>query len=380
MRLTGELDETAVAGWYRSARFRPGPAPRESGGLVQRLNWQTRTRYYETLVDQLEATGGTTKGLARDELAAAAGQRRPSTLYYLVSPRSPGSLAGALVAASPRRLYEKQRGERVLDLLITETKVWSYWPHREGWLTALDDLTVTDRWLAAASLVRVVADWAMDCRALATTAGFAPPVAAVEDLLMLADGGRDCAPGGRPGHPDPADPAGGPAGPATAGAGRAGAGEAPRAAGRKPGTPVDPRLAEVTDLLTTVVRMAVGSTGIGPAFVLAAVHPALTSLVSVAGPATEKVTAEVADVMTQLEHQLPRLSPDERARIADELTPRLRAILALLADAATGSPPADTSQAAGEPGPAARRPDVPRPGDPDRAGPEAEEPGVGAGQ
>ncbi|WP_198318624.1 hypothetical protein [Pseudofrankia inefficax] len=326
MRLTGELEETAVAGWYRSARFRPDPARRESGGLVQRLNWQTRTRYYETLVDQLRATGGTTDGLARDELAAAAGQRRPSTLYYLVSPRSPGSLAGALVAASPRRLYEKQRGERVLDLLVAETKVWSYWPHREGWLGALDDLTVADRWLAAASLIRVVADWAMCSRSLATAASFAPPVAAVEDLLRLADGGQPggAAAGDRPG-------AGGPAVPAVPGADRAGGREAPPAA-RRPAPPVDPGLAAVTALLTTVVRTAVESSGIGPAFVLAAVHPSLTSLVSVAGPGTEKITAEVADVMTQLEHQLPRLAADDRVRIADELAPRLRAVLTLLAE------------------------------------------------
>jgi hypothetical protein len=325
VRLTGELEETAVAGWYRSARFRPDPARRESGGLVQRLNWQTRTRYYETLVDQLQATGGATDGLARDELAAAAGQRRPSTLYYLVSPRSPGSLAGALVAASPRRLYEKQRGERVLDLLVTETKVWSYWPHREGWLSALDDLTVIDRWLAAASLIRVVADWAMCSRSLATAASFAPPVAAVEDLLSLADGAR---PGGatadRPGDGKPANPA-------APGANGAGTREASSAA-RRPAPPVDPGLAAVTALLTTVVRTAVEASGIGPAFVLAAVHPSLTSLVSVAGPGTEKITAEVADVMTQLAHQLPRLAADERARIADELTPRLRAVLTLLAE------------------------------------------------
>jgi hypothetical protein len=213
----------------------------------------------------------------------------------------------------------------VLDLLVTETKVWSYWPHREGWLSALDDLTVIDRWLAAASLIRVVADWAMCSRSLATAASFAPPVAAVEDLLRLADGGR---PGGatadRPGDGKPANPA-------APGANGAGTREASSAA-RRPAPPVDPGLAAVTALLTTVVRTAVEASGIGPAFVLAAVHPSLTSLVSVAGPGTEKITAEVADVMTQLAHQLPRLAADERARIADELTPRLRAVLTLLAE------------------------------------------------
>jgi hypothetical protein len=294
VRLTAELDGTAVAGWYRAARFRPDPSRREPGGLVQRLNWQTRTRYYETLVDQLGATGGTTDGLARDALAAAAGQRRPSTLYYLVSPKSPGSLAGALLAATPRRLYQKQRGERVLDLLVTETKVWSYWPHRAGWLAGLDDLSVTDRWLAAASLVRVVADWAMCSRPLATAAGFAPPVAAVEDLLRLADGSR------------------------------------PQAAAPAP----DPRLVAATELLTTVTRTAVSSNGIGPGFVLGAVHAQLAGLVSVAGPPTESITAEVADVLTQLEHQLPRLAADERTRIADELAPRLRSVLGLLGEQA----------------------------------------------
>lgn len=331
VRLTTELDGTAVAGWYRAARFRPDPTRREPGGLVQRLNWQTRTRYYETLVDQLGLTGGTTDGLARDALAAAAGQRRPSTLYYLVSPKSPGSLAGALLAATPRRLYEKRRGERVLDLLVTETKVWSYWPHRAGWLAGLDDLTVTDRWLAAASLVRVVADWAMCSRSLATAAGFAPPVAAVEDLLRLADGSRPQAPvGRRNGGTGP--PPGVPAASQPPGDENPGAHQPPPG---RPGAPVpDPRLVAATELLTSVVRTAVSSSGIGPGFVLGAVHSQLAGLVSVAGPPTETITAEVADVLTQLEHQLRRLPLDERTRIADELAPRLRSVLGLLGEQA----------------------------------------------
>jgi hypothetical protein len=338
VRLTAELEETAVARWYRAARFRGDPpARRETGGMVQRLNWQTRTRYYETLVELLDATGGSTEGLARDELAAAAGQRRPSTLYYLVSPKSAGSLAGALLTSSPRRLYERQRGERVIDLLTTEAKVWSYWPHREGWLAALDDLAVTDRWLAAASLVRVLADWATCTQSLATTAAFAPPVAAVEDLLTLTDTGRAAPPAGyalvpaQPGAPAVA-PAAGP-----------GSGHG------------DPLVAAVTALLTTVVRMSLGSSGIGPGLVLGAVHSGLASLVALDRAAPEKVTAEAADVLTQLEHLVPRLSPDERGRMADELDPRLRAVLALLArpgPTARAAPPDDQATAGASTAPA----------------------------
>jgi hypothetical protein len=331
VRLTAELDGTAVAGWYQAARFRLDPARREPGGLVQRLNWQTRTRYYETLVGQLGAIGATTDGLARDTLAAAAGQRRPSTLYYLVSPKSPGSLAGALLAATPRRLYEKQRGERVLDLLVTETKVWSYWPHRAGWLAGLDDLSVTDRWLAAASLVRVVADWAMCSRPLATAARFAPPVAAVEDLLRLADGSRPQAAMGH-GSGGTGPPRGAPTASPPPGDGQA---QTRQPAPGRPGAAVpDPRLVAATELLTTVVRTAVSSSGIGPGFVLGAVHSQLATLVAVAGPGTDTITAEVADVLTQLEHQLRRLGLDERTRIADELAPRLRSVLGLLGDQA----------------------------------------------
>ncbi|MBL7524356.1 hypothetical protein I6A84_41560 [Frankia sp. CNm7] len=291
-----------MAQWYRAARFRPDPARRDTGGVLRRPSWQTRTRYYETLVELLTAGGGSTEGLARDALAAAAGQRRPSTLYYLVSPKSPGSLAGALYEASPRRLYERRPGERVLDLLIGETKVWSYWAHREGWRTALDDLAVTDPWLAATSLVRVLADWAVQARPLAVTAGFAPPAAAVEDLLALADA----------------------AGPVS----RVGAGQ---------GTPDDGQLAEVTALLTKVTRTALGSGGIGPGLVLGAVHQELAALITAPPPTPAEVTTEAIDLLTRLERLLPGLPAQARARMTDELAPRLRAFLAKLAGPGTAA-------------------------------------------
>jgi hypothetical protein len=290
VRLTGELDDTAVARWYRAARFRTDGARPDPSPKAQRLTWQTRTRYYETLVELLAANGGATDGIGRDDLAARAGQRRPSTLYYLVSPTSPGSLAGALLVASPRRLYEKQRGEGVLDLLMLETKVWSYWPHREGWAETLDNLGVTSRWLAAAGLIRNVADWAVCSREVATAGGHAPPAAAVEDLLLLVDGN---------------DPTAAPA--------------------------RDNYLAEVTDLLTTVVRTAVATSGIGPGFVLGAVHRRLAALVTSPVPASEQLTTELCDLVTALEHLLPTLAADERDRLADELAPRLRSVLASLA-------------------------------------------------
>lgn len=314
MRLTAELEDTAVARWYRAARFRPNPGRldpgrqdpgrREAGSAQQRLNWQTRTRYYQTLVEFLDASDGVVDDLERDALAAAAGQRRPSTLYYLVSPRSPGSLAGTLRTPAASRLYERRHGERVLDLLVTETKVWSYWPHREGWLEALGDLGVVDRWLAAASLVRVVADWAAATRPVASAAGFAPPLAAIEDLLTVADTGRS-----------PTD-----------------RGDA------------DARLPEVTALLATVARCALDGTGAGPGFVLGVVHHRLAALVARPPAPAERITSEVADALTQLEHLLPGLPGDERRRMSDELSPRLRAVLDRLAGPAPDDDPPDADQ------------------------------------
>jgi hypothetical protein len=305
VRLAGELEESVVARWYRAARFRPDMAARPGNAAAQRLNWATRTRYYETLIELISATDGATDGLARDALAAAAGQRRPSTLYYLVSPRSPGSLAGALTSAAPRRLYEKQRGERVLDLLVLETKVWSYWPHREGWVGALDDLAVTEPWLAAAGLVRVLADWAVSARDLATSSRFAPPAAAVEDLLLLVDTAT-------------------PATSATRGADHAD----------------DGLHAEVTDLLTAVVRTALASPGTGAGFVLGTVHRRLANLVAAPSAAPDQLTTDLTDLLTELEHVLPTLGDVTRARMADELGPRLRSALgALMGVGAGGLPP-----------------------------------------
>jgi len=375
VRLTGDLDDTVIARWYRAARFRPDPGRRESGGVLQRTNWQTRTRYYETLVGLLDVPGDSVNGLARETLTAAAGQRRPSTLYYLVSPKSAGSLAGALLTAPGPRLYERRRGEGAIDLLISETKVWSYWPHREGWLAALDDLAITDRWLAAASLVRVLADWAMQTPSLATAAAFAPPVAAVEDLLLLADGGRAHLPS------RPRDTPGGNVlgasrsyrgGPAVdrgpAGRAAPGLGPSDAAADRGPRPAGDPLVAAAAALLTTVVRTALGSSGIGPSFVLDAVHPGLTQLVPAARCAPDTITAEVSDVLTQLEHTLRWLSADERAGMSDELGPRLRAVLDLLAAPAgpAVAPGTALGQGAGL-GPAA----APEPRTPDAAEPDS---------
>lgn len=254
--------------------------------MLPRPGWRTRTRYYETLLAELAASGeppdprlGVVGALDRDALVAAAGQRRPSTLYYLVSPKGTGSLAAAL-ASDRRQLFVKRRGESVVDHLVRETKVWSYWPHREGWLAALGDLAVTDRRFAASALVRVVADWAAGAPLIAEVGRFAPPVAAVEDLLTLAEDRH--------------------------------------------------RAADATDLLTEVVRQALSPVGMSPAGVLGAMHDALASFVPDRPSQHHELTAELSDLMTELEYLLPRLPDDDRARLADELSPQLRGILALM--------------------------------------------------
>jgi hypothetical protein len=72
-----------------------------------------------------------------------------------------------------------------VDQLIDEAKVWTYWPYRES----LSLRYRTEPGLDGAELLAsTVGSWARRNRGLAGALQCAPPVCAVEDLLVLCPG------------------------------------------------------------------------------------------------------------------------------------------------------------------------------------------------
>jgi hypothetical protein len=80
-------------------------------------------------------------------------------------------------------LYDRESDPA--EYLLDETKVCRYWRHRKGLLTTLRRATDLTRRAAAEALVGVLADWAVADPGLAFQLGYSPPMAAVEDLLII---------------------------------------------------------------------------------------------------------------------------------------------------------------------------------------------------
>jgi hypothetical protein len=73
-----------------------------------------------------------------------------------------------------------------VDRLIDEAKVWDYWPHRENLLAGYRG--ALDAPAATRALVSSVARWAHRRPSLAAALDHAPPLCAVEDLLLVHKG------------------------------------------------------------------------------------------------------------------------------------------------------------------------------------------------
>jgi hypothetical protein len=152
----------------------------------EKRHWRTKTSYYRALAGLL-ADGEAAPPWYRIVHAVEPKGSR-STFYEVAGSRARNPLIGALVAdGSAAAIQVALCYERsgAVDRLIDETKVWDYWPHREGLLVrhrGLDEPTT------ARALVSSVAEWAHRRPVLAAALDHAPPVCAVEDLLLLHKG------------------------------------------------------------------------------------------------------------------------------------------------------------------------------------------------
>ncbi|BEL06356.1 hypothetical protein Q0Z83_045470 [Actinoplanes sichuanensis] len=173
-----ELRETVAVVWRRNL-FGSEPYPSR--------HWTTRDSYYQAVDGLLADAPGS--ALSWQEIVDAAGGSR-TTFFDLANPRTRRALREAYAdAVGPARdLVDQLNRDTKTELLVDETKVWSFFPHRSGWMHQLDNMNDLNRTMIAESLVRVLLDWAGRQPHLAAAHDYAPPICAIEDLLIVRRG------------------------------------------------------------------------------------------------------------------------------------------------------------------------------------------------
>lgn len=174
------MKTTIAASWRHSLEGAPTGVDDDGG----RPHWQTKTSYYRATAELLRDAPGelTWKNVAERAngnrstfyQVAGSGAAHPLLREYQSAQRGYG--------AGIRDLYDRPSA---VQQLVDETKVWSYWGYREGWIEQLDQTQDLTRKAAAESLVRVVAEWAACQPAMAAALDCSPPMSAVEDMVLL---------------------------------------------------------------------------------------------------------------------------------------------------------------------------------------------------
>jgi hypothetical protein len=180
--LTSELADTIAARWRRALK---GLTEEDDG--PEKTHWRTKVTYYRAMEDYL--LDDQSPRLNWLEIVDRATPKGSRTTFYQVTGRS---------AAHPLLgEYKADRGgcgEQIATLydrpsavqkLLDETKVWSYWAYRTGWLAQLALASDFTRRQAAECLVRVLTDWAARHPETANALDQSPPMAAVEDLVVV---------------------------------------------------------------------------------------------------------------------------------------------------------------------------------------------------
>ena len=176
-----ELRDTVAVRWRRELA---GPEP------SARTHWNTKVGYYRA-VDSLLAAGSGDPLSWVDVVAEVRPQGSRTTFFAVAGPHAKKPLLRAYQTAPAgpvRDIAEFLDHAKVPEMLVDETKVWSYWPHRVGWMHELHEADELSRPAVTECLIRVLLDWAVRERALASALDHAPPVCAVEDLVVIREG------------------------------------------------------------------------------------------------------------------------------------------------------------------------------------------------
>ncbi|MFI5889757.1 hypothetical protein ACIA5D_06510 [Actinoplanes sp. NPDC051513] len=153
-------------------------------------HWNTKVSYYRA-VDSLLADGHGDPLSWTDVVAEVRPRGSRTGFYEVAGPHAKKPLPHAYRLAEPGPVRDVAC---LLDRatapqrLIDETKVWSYWPHRVGWMHELYRAGEVTRAAVAECLVRVLLDWAVREPRLASALEQSAPVCAIEDLLVIREG------------------------------------------------------------------------------------------------------------------------------------------------------------------------------------------------
>jgi hypothetical protein len=176
-----DLRNTVIAGWYT----------RLSGNATPRRNhWQTRTNYFRA-AEELLGTRPLAPLTWKSIVSAARPRGCRSTFYEVAGAHARHRMVDDLISdGRPDSVQLALRYVRTdpVEQLIDETKVWSYWPHRQRLLNHLLAAGGGTRAGAEQALVRTLLTWARQNEALAAATGHSPPACAVEDLTVLHQG------------------------------------------------------------------------------------------------------------------------------------------------------------------------------------------------
>ncbi|GAA4959650.1 hypothetical protein [Actinoplanes utahensis] len=175
------LRDTVAGRWRRELA---GPEP------SVRKHWLTKVSYYWA-AERLLAGGRTDDQTTWGEIVAEVRPQGTRTTFFAVAGRHakhPLLRAYQSAPAGPvRDVAACLDHESAAQMLIAESKVWSHWPHRMGWVQELLHTDGLSRTAVADCLLRVLLDWAGRHPALSAALDHAPPASAVEDLLMIQE-------------------------------------------------------------------------------------------------------------------------------------------------------------------------------------------------
>jgi hypothetical protein len=175
-----DLHRTVIGQWY--ARLADNPSAR-------RNHWQTKVVYFRAATELLSAHPK--QPLTWKSVVAAARPRGCRSTFYEVAGaharhRMVDDLIGDGRSGSIQVALRYLRADPV-EQLIDETKVWSFWPHRQELLGRLPSAGMSPDEMQVA-LTESLSVWARRNTSLAAALGHSPPACAVEDLTVLSLG------------------------------------------------------------------------------------------------------------------------------------------------------------------------------------------------
>jgi hypothetical protein len=176
--ISTRLNDTVVARWHDRLAGRAAP---------RRNHWKTKEVYFRS-VAKLISTWPDEPLTWRSVVAGAMPRGRRSTFYEVAGPHARHRMIDDLIregGLDAMQLALQYRRSAVVDQLVDETKVWSYWPYRQRFLAGLPASTTAEA--MTTRLAQSLLAWASGHTHMAAALDHSPPACAVEDMVVIAD-------------------------------------------------------------------------------------------------------------------------------------------------------------------------------------------------